>query len=95
LLAATFCWLFFHGRTPTVTPSIVLRREGAAGGCYPFGYRDEIVTKTFDHVVSSPNRHPALRRSARELRAEAQAIIAEGLRQSGYAVVAPDRQTPS
>ena len=67
-----------------LVPDIVFRPDGPVEDCYPFGFRDQIVTKTFDRVASSRSTHPAHRRAGRELRAEAQAIITEGLRQSNY-----------
>lgn len=72
-----------YGRTPTGLPDVVFGGEATAGNCYPFGYRDRLVTKTFDHVTSRSSQHPAHRREGRELRVEAREIIAEGLRLIG------------
>lgn len=71
------------GRPLVLVPDIVFRPEGTVAGCYSFGYRDRMVTKTFDQVTSVPSS-PADRRAGRALRAEAQRIIADGLRTSGY-----------
>ncbi len=71
------------GRPLVLVPDIVFRPEGTVTGCYPFGQRDCMVSKTFDQVTSVPSS-PVDRETGRSLRAEAQRIIAEGLRASGH-----------
>lgn len=73
-----------------LVPDIVFRPKGAAEDCYPFGYRERMVAKTFDQVTSVQGSK-ADREAGRALRAEAKKIIAEGLRQSGYVSVAAGR----
>lgn len=73
-----------------LVPDIVFRTKGAVEGCYPFGNRDRMVTKTFDRLTSIPSS-PTDRKAGRALRAEAQRIITQGLRRSGVISIAANR----
>jgi hypothetical protein len=75
------------GRPRVLVPDIVFRPEGAVEACYPFGYRDRMVTKTFDQVTSVPSS-PVDRKAGRALRAEVQRIVAAGLQRSGHVSIA-------
>lgn len=66
-----------------LVPDIVFRPSGAIEDCYPFGYREQMVAKTFDRVTSVQSSQ-ADREAGRALRIEAARIIAEALRRSGY-----------
>jgi hypothetical protein len=75
-------------RPLVLVPDIVFRTDGAVEQCYPFGYRERMVAKTFDRVTSIQSG-PADREAGRALRVEAARIIAEGLRRSWYIEMTP------
>lgn len=70
-------------RPLVLVPDIVFRPEGAVEDCYPFGFREQMISKTFDHVTSVQSSKID-RAAGQALRAEARAIIIEGLRRSSY-----------
>ena len=72
-----------NNRPPVLVPDIVFRPAGPVEDCYPFGFRERMVAKTFDRVTSVQSNRTD-REAGHALRAEAQKIIAEGLRRSGY-----------
>lgn len=81
-------------RPLVLVPDIVFRPEGAVEDCYPFGYRERMVAKTFDEVTSV-RASQADREAGWALRVEASRIITEGLRRSGYIDITATRESSS